>query len=79
MEPITLGTWILIFICISQSAMFSGMNLAVFGELIPKLQLHNTVHGQSSIDRDIILVWTDRKRVITGTDLLDRLLKGTAT
>jgi hypothetical protein len=33
--------------------------------------------GRGVIDRDIILVWTpEEKRVITGADILDRLLKG---
>lgn len=48
----------------------------VLGELIPKLQLHSG-QDKSSVDRDIILVWTGHRRVITGTDILDRLLQGT--
>ncbi len=50
----------------------------LLGELIPKLNLHSDSRSKSTIDRDIILVWTENKRVITGTDLLDRLLKGTS-
>ena len=49
----------------------------VLGELIPKLKFHHVEYDKASIDRDIILVWTENKRVITGTDILDRLLKGT--
>ena len=28
------------------------------------------------IDHDVILVWSDEKRVITGADILGRLLRG---
>ncbi len=31
------------------------------------------------IENDIILVWSTRKRIITGSDLLGRLLRGIAT
>ena len=31
------------------------------------------------IDNDIILVWGAQKRIITGADLLGRLLRGIAT
>jgi hypothetical protein len=34
--------------------------------------------GDDVIDDDLILVWGDRKRVITGSDLLGRLLRGIA-
>ena len=30
------------------------------------------------IDDDLILIWTDEKRVITGADILGRLLRGIA-
>jgi len=33
--------------------------------------------GDAAIDKDIVLLWTaDSKRVITGADLLGRLLRG---
>ena len=36
-------------------------------------------HGEDDvIDNDLILVWADEKRVITGADLLGRLLRGIA-
>ena len=31
------------------------------------------------IDHDLILVWGEQKRIITGADLLGRLLRGIAT
>jgi hypothetical protein len=30
------------------------------------------------IDHDLILLWADEKRVITGADILGRLLRGTS-
>ncbi len=34
--------------------------------------------GDDVIDEDIILYWGDEKRVITGSDILGRLLRGIA-
>ena len=31
------------------------------------------------IDHDIIVVWAEQRRIITGSDLLGRLLRGIAT
>jgi hypothetical protein len=48
----------------------------LLGKVITKLK----VHGKTSIDdviaNDLILLWSDDKRVITGTDILGRLLRG---
>ena len=35
--------------------------------------------GDNVIEDDLILVWGDQKRIITGADLLGRLLRGIAT
>ncbi|MEX2523354.1 MAG: DUF21 domain-containing protein [Gammaproteobacteria bacterium] len=46
------------------------------GRVIPQFNLGDTIIGNDKIDRDIILVWTEQHRLITGTDLLDQLLHG---
>jgi len=35
--------------------------------------------GDDVIEHDLILVWHKQKRIITGSDLLGRLLRGIAT
>ncbi len=46
------------------------------GEFIPLFRVEPS-HGQDDvIDRDVILLWSDEKRVITGADILGRLLRG---
>ncbi|UCD37946.1 MAG: DUF21 domain-containing protein [Fidelibacterota bacterium] len=47
------------------------------GEIILQLQVFPDKPGDDVIDRDIILVWAgDSRRVITGADILGRLLRG---
>jgi hypothetical protein len=47
------------------------------GSVLLRLKSQSRRAGRGMIDRDIILVWTgEEKRVITGADILDRLLKG---
>jgi hypothetical protein len=103
--------WIGIIFCISQSAIFSGLNLAVFsisrlrlevdaangnpeaywhrpiivtdtrvrlGEVIGRLKVKPQSPEDDVIDHDLILVWGIQKRIITGADLLGRLLRGIA-
>jgi metal transporter CNNM len=49
---------------------------AKLGDVIPRLKV-NPEHGEDDvIDEDIILFWNDEKRVITGSDILGRLLRG---
>jgi metal transporter CNNM len=49
------------------------------GEVLPKLSVEPDHHEDDVIDRDIILVWAhDQKRIITGSDLLGRLMRGIA-
>ncbi|UCH11260.1 MAG: DUF21 domain-containing protein [Fidelibacterota bacterium] len=51
----------------------------LLGEIILQLKVHPDRPGDDVIDRDIILLWAeDTKRVITGADILGRLLRGIA-
>lgn len=46
------------------------------GKVIVQLQSPQTHHGSEVIDKDIVLVWSGQKKVITGADILGRLLMG---
>ncbi len=46
------------------------------GELLPRLKVHPERADDDVVDQDIILYWGDEKRVITGSDILGRLLRG---
>ncbi|MFC1893411.1 hypothetical protein ACFLYR_05215 [Chloroflexota bacterium] len=46
------------------------------GDAIPRLKVNPIRHGDDVIDEDIIILWGDEKRVITGSDILGRLLRG---
>ena len=52
------------------------------GTLLGKVLSRLTVHAKSEIDdvidHDLILLWSDEKRVITGADILGQLLRGIA-
>jgi len=46
------------------------------GQVIPRFKV-NPQHGEDDvIDEDIILLWGEEKKVITGSDILGRLLRG---
>jgi metal transporter CNNM len=46
------------------------------GRVVPRLKV-NPEHGEDDvIDEDIILLWGEEKKVITGSDILGRLLRG---
>lgn len=45
-------------------------------EVIGKLKVHSRKKGDDVIDADLILLWSVQKRVITGADILGRLLRG---
>jgi len=50
--------------------------LTRLGEIIPRLKVHPQ-HGEDDvIDEDLILYWGEEKRIITGADILGRLLRG---
>jgi hypothetical protein len=46
------------------------------GEVLLHLKLPSGSKRDHVIDRDIILVWGKERRVITGADILGRLLRG---
>ena len=53
---------------------------AHLGRLLPRLRVDATGPEDDVVDRDLILLWTPgEKRVVTGADILGRLLRGIAT
>jgi hypothetical protein len=46
------------------------------GTVLSRWEVQPTHSGDDVIDRDLILLWNDSKRVITGADVLGRLLQG---
>ncbi len=47
------------------------------GDVVSELRVGKDAHCDSVIDNDIILLWSDtERRIITGADILGRLLKG---
>ena len=49
---------------------------ARLGEVIPKLKVHPERSDDDVIDRDIFIFWGSHKRIITGSDILGRLMRG---
>ena len=49
---------------------------AMLGEIIPKLKVHPERSDDDVIDQDIIIFWGKQKRIITGSDILGRLMRG---
>ena len=49
------------------------------GEVIGSMRVVSEQPGDDVIDHDLILVWSAQKRIITGSDLLGRLLRNIAT
>jgi metal transporter CNNM len=49
------------------------------GEVIGRLKVAQERPGDDVIDNDLILVWGAERRIITGSDLLGRLLRGIAS
>lgn len=48
----------------------------LLGKVLSKLEVKGASAANDVIDNDLILLWSDEKRVITGTDILGRLLRG---
>ncbi len=46
------------------------------GHILQRLEVQPAYKGDNVIDRDVVLLWTDERRVITGADILGRLLSG---
>jgi len=51
----------------------------LLGKVLSKLRVNEKAGEDEVIDNDLILIWSSEKRVITGTDILGRLLHGIAT
>jgi len=49
------------------------------GEVVQRLTVNQEHPEDDVIDNDLILIWGEQKRIITGADLLGRLLRGIAT
>jgi metal transporter CNNM len=49
------------------------------GEVIGRMKVVPERSDDDVIDHDLILVWGSHRRIITGADLLGRLLRGVAT
>jgi hypothetical protein len=49
------------------------------GAVIGRMKVKPEHHEDDVIDNDLILVWGEERRIITGADLLGRLLRGIAT
>ncbi|MCC7325543.1 MAG: DUF21 domain-containing protein [Burkholderiales bacterium] len=47
-----------------------------FGEVIGSLKVRSSAPGDDVVEEDIILLWGEQRRVITGSDILGRLLRG---
>jgi metal transporter CNNM len=45
-------------------------------DVLPRLKVDATKKGDDVIDNDIIILWEKEKRIITGSDILGRLLRG---
>ncbi len=48
------------------------------GELIGRFHIRSDDNGDDIVEDDVILLWGDKPRVVTGTDILGRLLRGIA-
>lgn len=50
----------------------------LLGKVVSRLKVNSSRVGDDIIDQDLILVWGRQKRIITGADILGRLLHGIA-
>ena len=48
----------------------------LLGNVLSKLKVNEKAKADNVIDNDLILIWSSEKRVITGTDILGRLMRG---
>ena len=53
--------------------------LTPLGDVIGRMKVKAEHPEDDVIDNDLILVWGNEKRIITGADLLGRLLRGIVT
>jgi metal transporter CNNM len=52
---------------------------ARLGDVIGRMKVVQQSPNDDVIEHDMILVWGPQRRIITGSDLLGRLLRGIAT
>lgn len=71
METATFSPWA----CCHVPIIVNDHNLSL-GDVILQLKNRSTRADDETIDRDVVLVWGTEKRIITGADILGRLLKG---
>jgi metal transporter CNNM len=50
----------------------------LLGKVLSRLQVNPKSEADDVVDNDLILIWSNEKRVITGADILGRLLRGIA-
>lgn len=50
--------------------------LVPLGDIVEKLKQGSEILGDDVIDNDIVLLWSEQRKVITGADILGRLLDG---
>ncbi|WP_419656134.1 hypothetical protein [Desulfosarcina variabilis] len=50
--------------------------LTPMGQVISQLKVEPQAPGDDVIDHDIILIWGEERRVITGADILGHLMRG---
>jgi len=50
----------------------------LLGNVLSRLTVSGPKIGDDVLAHDLVLVWAEQRRVITGTDILDRLLQGVA-
>ncbi len=55
-----------------------GSSSTRLGSVMSRLQFDHMSQRSSVVENDVILLWADKKRVITGADILGRLLQGIA-
>ncbi|WP_306262359.1 DUF21 domain-containing protein [Pararhizobium sp. IMCC21322] len=46
------------------------------GHILQQFEVHVSHEGDDVVDRDVVLIWGEDKRIITGADILGRLLSG---
>ena len=46
------------------------------GHVVSQLAVHPENRADDIIDHDLILVWEEEKRIVTGADILGRLFRG---
>lgn len=46
------------------------------GHILQQFEVQVAHEGDDVVDRDVVLIWGDNKRIITGADILGRLLSG---